>query len=140
MSTNIFSFVLKYPLKQTEKSTRDFALLCIMHLDVVITSLRLYCLVMWFLYSISDFLLFYFVLIKYIVQNISMPNLKSLFPFYLKKTRQFYNLKCFPNGYGMYIAFEWLFVYSFWTCKNGINAQNTVENAFELIFNLFNKQ
>ena len=55
MSTNIFSFVLKYPLKQTEKSTRDFALLCIMHLDVVITSLRLYCLVMLFLYSISDF-------------------------------------------------------------------------------------
>ena len=55
MSTNIFSFVLKYPLKQTEKSTRDFALLCIMHLDVVITSLRLYSLVMLFLYSISDF-------------------------------------------------------------------------------------
>ena len=55
MSTNIFSCVLKYPLKQTEKSTRDFALLCIMHLDVVITSLRLYCLVMLFLYSISDF-------------------------------------------------------------------------------------
>ena len=39
----------------------------------------------------------------------------------------------------MYIAFSG---YSFilFELQKGINAQNTVENAFELIFNLFNKQ